>query len=197
MPSAAREMVGNTIQYLPEKPPGGDRESLRVLSRGGSLTSDPFWLGEAVADAAAIQSLLDTIRRDEAAIAGRIAWKLAPHCQGECPGTTTIYLVVGGGSDGFVVDGDGAPHFFVAIDKSGGDLAGLKQDFTHESVHLPQRTSIEKQPPVERFLTTSYEEGVGNYLADPAELSLGIEPASRGERLTSGMRAQERGRNAR
>ncbi len=86
-----------------------------------------------------------------------------------------------GVSDGFVLDGDTSPEFFIALDKAGGDLAGLEQNISHESVHVLQRQLLLRTCPerglgedlrvADRFLHDVYFEGVANRIADPADVS--------------------------
>lgn len=174
-------MVRNTLKYVPASPAEGYFASLRALAKDGSLAGDPYWLKAAVASAATIRTLLAAVKRDEQAMSSRIASRLGAHWKSDQSVSVTVYLVIGGASDGFVLDGEDAPEFFIAIDKAAGDLAGLEQNITHESVHVlqrqlalahcPKQVSIEKRDPVARFHATVYEEGVANYLADPAQIT--------------------------
>ena len=179
--SAAAGMVRNTIKYVPESPRDGYQASLREIASTGQLSSDPFQLAEAVKAAGSIRTLAAAVEADRAAMARRIASRLAPHWKGQPPVKITVHLVIGGVSDGFVLDGDAAPEFYVALDKAGGDLAGLEQNITHESVHVLQRQlalracpgqgSVEKRPIAERFLHDVWFEGVANFVADPVLVS--------------------------
>lgn len=174
-------MVRNTIKYLPDSPRDGYRAALREIAAGGALTSDPYQLADAVRTAATIRALVAAVERDKAAMGGRIARRLAPHWPGQPELTIRVRLVVGGVSDGFVLDGDTSPQFFVALDKAGGDIAGLEQNIAHESVHVlqrqlalrhcPMRPTGEQLPVEARFLQDVYLEGVANYIADPADVS--------------------------
>ena len=173
----ADAMVRNTIKYVPDSPAEGYVASLRELAATGKLATDPYGLGDAVANSAGIKTFMAAIRKAERGMESRIAARLVPYMKQSDPFAITVHLVIGGASDGFVIDGSTAPEFFIAIDKAGGDIAGLEQNITHESVHVlqrqlalqhcPEAPSIEKRPPLARFLATTYEEGVANYLADP------------------------------
>lgn len=174
-------MVRNTIKYVPALPPDGYRDSLRQIATTGTLRSDPYQVLDAVQNAASVRTLLAAVNRDHDAMAARIAKRLAPHWKGQAPVEIMVRFVVGGVSDGFVLDGDTSPEFFIALDKAGGDLAGLEQNISHESVHVlqrqlllrncPERDLGESLPVVERFLHEVYFEGVANYVADPADIS--------------------------
>ena len=174
-------MVRNTVKYVPGTPLDGYAAALGEVSRTGRVQVDAYGLNDAVAQADSVANLLAALHRDEQAMSVRIAGRLAPHWpQGEAPVDITVHLVVGGASDGFVLDRETAPEFYIAIDKAGGDIAGLEQNVTHESVHVlqrqlglrhcPQRPEIDQLPPLQRFHATVYEEGVANYLADPADI---------------------------
>lgn len=181
-------MVRNTIKYVPDSPPDGYRSSLREIAKTGSLKSDPYQLADAVKDAGTLRTLLATLGVEQLAMASRISKRLAPHWNGQAPHwngqapvTITVRFVVGGVSDGFVLDRDTTPEFFIALDKAGGDLAGLEQNISHESVHVLQRQLLLRTcperglgkdlPVAERFLHDVYFEGVANYLADPADIA--------------------------
>ncbi len=176
----SHQMVRNTIKYLPDTPADGYLNALRELAHTGAIQRDDFGLGDAIADVDTVKQLLAAIKRDERAMGDRITRRLQTFWLGQAPLEITVYLVVGGASDGFVVDGESAPEFYIAIDKANGDIAGLEQNVAHETVHVlqrqlglrhcPQRPSIEQQAPVARFHTTIYEEGVANYLADPKHI---------------------------
>ncbi len=177
----ASAMVRNTVKYIPDTPADGYAAALGELARTGHVQVDAYGLNDSVAQADTVATLLTSLQRDAPAMAARIAGRLASHWpEGEAPVDITVHLVVGGASDGFVLDGETAPEFFVAIDKAGGDIAGLEQNVTHESVHVlqrqlalrhcPQRTAMDQLPPLQRFHATMYEEGVANYLADPADI---------------------------
>jgi hypothetical protein len=88
--------------------------------------------------------------------------------------------VAGGASDGFVMDGDPEPAFFMAIDRSQGDIDGVKLNMTHELYHVAQRAARARAPnpamrgfnqssstPPVRLLTTVLEEGSAVYVAEP------------------------------
>lgn len=176
----ATGMVRNTLKYVPDSPPDGYRASLREIATTGALKSDPYQVADAVKGAATVRTLLTAVMREQAEMAARISTRLAPHWKGQAPVTITVRFVVGGVSDGFVLDGDSSPQFFIALDKAGGDLAGLEQNISHESVHVLQRQLLlrtcperglgENLPVAERFLHDVYFEGVANYVADPAEV---------------------------
>lgn len=176
----SQQMVRNTIKYVPGTPADGNLKSLRELAHTGAIKTDDFGLGDAIAGVDTVKRLLTAIKRDERAMSDRIIQRMLPFWRGQASLEITVYLVVGGASDGFLVDGESAPEFYIAIDKASGDIAGLEQNVAHETVHVlqrqlglrhcPQLTSIEQQAPVTRFHTTIYEQGVANYLADPRHI---------------------------
>ena len=177
----ARAMVRNTVKYVPDTPADGYAAALGELARTGHVHVDAYGLNDSFAQADNVAVLLASLHHDEPAMAARIAGRLASHWPaGEAPVDILVHLVVGGASDGFVLDGETAPEFFIAIDKAGGDIAGLEQNVTHESVHVlqrqlglrhcPLRPVIDQLPLLQRFHATMYEEGVANYLADPADI---------------------------
>lgn len=177
----ASAMVRNTVKYIPDTPADGYAAALGELARTGQVQVDAYGLNDSIAQAETVAKLLASLHREEQAMAARIAKRLASHWPArEAPVDILVHLVVGGASDGFVLDGETTPEFFIAIDKASGDLAGLEQNVTHESVHVlqrqlglrhcPQRPVIDQLPPLQRFHATRYEEGVANYLADPADI---------------------------
>jgi hypothetical protein len=174
-------MVRNTIKYVPGTDSGVYVASLDELWRTGRVSTEGAYLDDAIAQAATVRDLVGALRADAAGLGDRIAARLAPEWAGEPTVAITVYLVVGGASDGFVLDGETAPELYVAIDRAGGDLGGLEQNVTHEAVHVlqnqfairhcPGRRATDALPPVDRFTATVYAEGVANYLADPADVA--------------------------
>ena len=176
----AAGMVRNTLKYVPDSPRDGYRASLREIATTGAPMSDPYQVANAVKNAATVRTLLAAVVREQATMAARISARLAPHWKRQAPVIITVRFVVGGVSDGFVLDGDTSAEFFIALDKAGGDLAGLEQNIGHEAVHVLQRQLLlrncperglgENLPVAERFMHDLYFEGVANFIADPADV---------------------------
>lgn len=99
------------------------------------------------------------------------------------PLPVTVYCVICGVSDGFVLDGDPEPAFFMAIDRSQGDVQGIKLNMVHELYHVAQRAARARvpglaarvfdektAPPPVRLLSIVLEEGTANFVADATKM---------------------------
>ena len=119
-------MVRYTVKYILGTPADAYAAALGELARTGRVQVDAYGLNESMAQADNVAALLKALHRDEHAMGERIARRLVPHWpEGEAPVEITVHLVEGGASEGFVLDGETAPEFYIAIDKAGGDIAGV------------------------------------------------------------------------
>ncbi|GEM_PF-2051316 len=178
-------MVDNTVKYVPSLSRGAFRSALEhfVATRvppSDTSAASAFDLAGVYASRSVTRSLLERLRTDEPLIAARMRTVLERYRPVGPPVAVTIYLVAGGASDGFVVDGTGEPSLFVAVDKAHGDLPGLVQNTTHELYHVLQRASASADPraaaavnnpqtlsPPLRLLELTTLEGTANFVVDP------------------------------
>lgn len=132
---------------------------------------------------AQIRDLVRDLRAEEEALRGRITSRLRRYAPRTGPITVRVYCVVGGMSDGFVLDDDPELALFVALDKASGDKDGVEQNLTHELYHILQKASaagtpeavkfaseLDHQPPLQRLLATTLWEGTANLAADARDM---------------------------
>ena len=174
-----RATVDNATKYVPDHTRDFFRSELRAWvthrrERGY------FGLGEAAANAAAARHAM-TALRDDVDLTTDVTAALG-RCLPACgPLEVTVHCVVCGVSDGFVLDDDPAPEFFVAVDRSLGDAAGVKLNMTHELFHTAQQAArarvdglsaetvdADTAPAEVRLLTTVLDEGTAVYVARAA-----------------------------
>lgn len=171
-------MVDNTTKYLPSDTREVFRSAVKEYVRTGKSTVGHFYLDESVAEARNIRTLVGKLRAD-----GAIDDITAPVLRYMPPLphlTATIYGVVGGVSDGFVLDGRPEPAFYVALNRAEGDVDGVKLNMAHELYHVVQRTArasvpgLDAQafdsrtaPPPVHLLAVIVEEGTATYVAEP------------------------------
>ncbi|MFL5239268.1 MAG: DUF5700 domain-containing putative Zn-dependent protease [Rhizomicrobium sp.] len=174
-----RAMVANTTKYIPEDTAQVFRIALKEFIATGKVTHGHFGIS-AVADRQAAARAAMAALKSDSAIAAEITAPVRRYQPETGPLTATVYCVAGGASDGFVMDGDPEPAFFMAIDRSQGDADGVKLNMTHELYHVTQRAARARAvnpamrgfnqssstPPV-RLLTTVLEEGTAVYVAEP------------------------------
>jgi hypothetical protein len=172
-------MVANTTKYIPEDTAEVFRIALKEFIATGKVTHGHFGLSSVAEHEAAARAVIAALRSNPA-IAAEVTAPIKPYQPASGPITATVYCVAGGASDGFVLDGDPEPAFFMAIDRSQGDVDGVKLNMTHELYHVVQRAARARAanpamrgfnqssgtPPV-RLLTTVLEEGTAVYVAEP------------------------------
>lgn len=174
-----RAMVANTTKYLPEDTEEVFRAALKEFVATGKVTRGHFGISGIAAHEGDARAAISALRSD-VSLAAEITAPIKPYQPATGPLAATIYCVAGGASDGFVLDGDPEPAFFMAIDRSEGDVDGVKLNMTHELYHVVQRAARARAanpamrgfnqssgtPPV-RLLTTVLEEGTAVYVAEP------------------------------
>jgi hypothetical protein len=172
-------MVANTTKYIPDDTAEVFRIALKEFIATGKVTHGHFGLSSVAEHEATARAAIAALESDPA-IAAEVTAPIKPYQPASGPITATIYCVAGGASDGFVLDGDPEPAFFMAIDRSQGDVDGVKLNMTHELYHVVQRAARARAanpamrgfnqssgtPPV-RLLTTVLEEGTAVYVTEP------------------------------
>ena len=141
-----------------------------------------FNLEDAEEHRAEIESLTSALRMRRDEIGERMLTRLRRYAPSTGPVAIEVFFVAGGSSDGFVLDDDPRPAFFVALDKASGDIDGVEQNMTHELYHVLQKASIRRsasaakfqstissQPVVPQLLATTLWEGTANFAADARE----------------------------
>lgn len=174
-----RAMVDNVTRYAATYGRDQFQGELRAFVRTQQTIRSPFGLGQVFRNRAQVRSLIAELQRKEAAISKGMLKQLEPFRPRTGRLAVTIYFVTGGSSDGFVLDGDDEPAFFVALDKADGDLPGVQQNMTHELYHVMQKAIAKRVPrlaavvrdparlpPHERLVATTFLEGTANYAAD-------------------------------
>ncbi|MEO6225163.1 MAG: DUF5700 domain-containing putative Zn-dependent protease [Sphingomicrobium sp.] len=177
---SVRTMVDNTTKYVPSHTHALFADAMKEYVRTRKSTIGPaFRLGESADQAPQIRSLITRLKNDRR-LRLEITRPLVRYLPPIPPVTATVYGVVGGASDGFVVDNDPEPAFYMALNRAEGDAAGVKLNMTHELYHVVQRIARNRVPglsarifdaatapaPV-RLMTLVYEEGSATYVARP------------------------------
>jgi hypothetical protein len=173
-----RAMVDNTTKYLPTDTREVFRDAVKEFVTTRKSTIGHFGLESVVENAAAVRTVIAGLDGDPK-LAPEVTGPVNRHRPESGPLEVTAYCVVGGVSHGFVPDGDPEPAFFMAIDRSMGDLDGVKLNMTHEVYHVAQRAARAQVPGLDarmfdpatapepvRLLTTVLEEGTATYVAE-------------------------------
>ena len=171
-------MVDNTTKYIPGSTREAFRSGLKEVVATGS-TQHRFGLVSARGARADALKVIAALKSD-ATLEADLSAPTLRYLPTAAPLTVTVYGVVGGASDGFVLDDDPEPAFFVALDRSKGDVDGVKQNMAHELYHVAQRAARARVPDLAarvfdkatapaptRLLTVLLEEGTANYVVDP------------------------------
>jgi hypothetical protein len=174
-----RAMVDNVTRYAVTYDRDQFQAELRAFVQTHQSIRSPFGLGQVFRNRAQVRSLIADLQGKEATIIKGMLKQLEPFRPRTGKLAATIYFVTGGSSDGFVLDGDDEPAFFVALDKANGDLPGVQQNMTHELYHVMQKAIAKRVPrlaavvrdpaqlpPHERLVATTFWEGTANYAAD-------------------------------
>ena len=174
------------VFFPPGNPQGYDaseagfKQALRDAVTRQPGSPGAFKLSNARAQRAQIEGLLEQIHRRENAIKTRMSTVLGRYAPAGTPARVTVNFVVGGSSDGFVIDDDPVPELFVALDKAEGDADGLEYNIEHELYHVLQKASgmrsnayaqfvrrFEDEPPLEKLMATTLWEGSATFVVDP------------------------------
>lgn len=177
-----RAMVDNTINYFPVNTHERFRTDMQSFVRTRKYERGDFSLDWVHHYQDQIRRLLAELKNAEPELIPGIVAELTRYQPKTGDLEITVYFVVGGVSDGFVLDADPEPAFFVALDKASGDLAGVRQNMTHELYHVAQKAAARRipglrrlvdepasLPPGERLLAQTLWEGTANYAADASK----------------------------
>lgn len=158
----------------------GFKQALRHAVTEHSGSPGAFKLSNARAHRAQIEALLEQIHSRESVIETRMSKVLGRYAPAGAPPRVIVNFVVGGSSDGFVIDDDPLPELFVAVDKAQGDTDGLEYNIDHELYHVLQKASgmrssayaqfvrqFEDEPPLKKLMATTLWEGTATFAVDP------------------------------
>lgn len=172
-----RATVANTTKYLPDHTEAAFRTALRTWIDTRQEPWGHFALGFAAEHAAEVRDLIMGLKAEHGLISA-IQAPLERYLPATGPLDVTVHSVVGGVSDGFVLDRQTAPAFFMALDRAQGDAHGVKLNMTHELYHVLQQAARARVPgltqvtvepgtasPVMRLLTTVLDEGTATWVA--------------------------------
>jgi hypothetical protein len=171
-------MVDNTTKYIPADTRAVFRAALKEYVASRRVTQGHFGLGFAAGHASDARRVIAELEAD-ARLAGRVLDPIRRYQPDSGPLAVTVYCVAGGASDGFVLDRDPEPAFFMAVDRSQGDVDGVMLNMSHELYHVAQRAARARvagltarvfdegsAPAPVRLLTTVLDEGSATYVAD-------------------------------
>ena len=177
-----RAMVDNTIKYFPANTRDRFRTDMQNFVRTRKYPEGDFALDWINHYRAQIIELISTLRKGEETIVPQVVSDLARYQPDTGNLDIVVYFVAGGVSDGFVLDRDPEPAFFVALEKASGDAAGVQQNMTHELYHVAQKAAGRRVPELqrmvedpaslpaaERLLLTTLWEGTANFAADASK----------------------------
>ena len=169
--------VANTTKYLPDHTEAAFRTALRTWVETRQEPWGHFGFALAAEHAAEVRELIAELEAQQGLIRYVLA-TLDPYLPSTGPLEVTVYSVVCGVSDGFVLDGHADPALFMALDRARGDVQGVKLNMTHELYHTAQQaararvpglTAVTVEPgsasPVVRLLTTVLDEGTATWVA--------------------------------
>ena len=174
---AVRATVANTTKYLPDHTEEAFRTALRTWIDTREEPWGHFALAFAAEHAAEVRELVGGLNAEQGLIS-EIQAPLDRYLPATGPLDVMVHSVVGGVSDGFVLDGQADPAFFMALDRAQGDVQGVKLNMTHELYHVIQQaaragvpglTEVTVEPgaasPVMRLLSTVLDEGTATWVA--------------------------------
>jgi putative zinc-dependent peptidase DUF5700 len=173
-----RAMVDNTTKYVPGDTRQTFRAAVKEFVNTRRSTIGHFGLEESAGRSAEIRTLIGELKAD-----GNLFGEVAGPISGYMPPlphfTATVYGVAGGVSDGFVLDGETKPAFYMALNRAEGDVQGVKLNMRHELYHVVQRMARagvpglnakvfdpDTAPPHVRLLTVILEEGTATYVSE-------------------------------
>lgn len=175
--------VDNTTRFAPESDRAAFRTSLRQWVETRNPTVGRFGLRSSAANTAAAKAAREALMLGRDGLQRELVDTLAPYWPVSSPLEVTVYLVMAGASDGFILDDD-RPEAFVAIDRSQGDPLGVQVNMTHELFHVGQKLARNRVPGLServgdrattsapiRLLTSVLDEGTANYVADPTRMT--------------------------
>ena len=172
-------MVDNTTKYIPTD----TRDTFRAAVKGFVTTRNSeigrFRLDESFRKSAEIRGLIAKLEADTNLVA-EVTQAISRYVPPIPHFTATMYGTTGGVSDGFVLDTEALPAFYVALNRAEGDVQGVKLQMAHEVYHVAQRLARasvpglnaevfdpKTAPPHARLLTVVLEEGTATYVSEP------------------------------
>ena len=174
-----RAMVDNTTKYVTSDTRATFRAALKEFVTTRKSTIGHFGLDESYEKSAQIRALIAGLKAD-ANLLAEVTEPIDRYMPSLPHFTTKVYAVTGGASDGFVLDNETQPAFYMALNRADGDAEGVKLNMTHELYHVVQRAARagvpglnakvfnpETAPPQLRLLTVIFEEGTATYVAEP------------------------------
>lgn len=177
-------MVTNTIKYVPSNTRQGFESAVREVATSGHEVTGDYQLDDVVQNSANIRRTIQLLRAHQQAISEDIAGTFHRYAPMVHDVTITLHFVVGGVSDGFVLDGDPQPELFVALGKGDQDLPGIELNLKHEAFHVLQKVLAGKQSGMTecvdqpgrlsvplRLACTTLLEGTASFVADATKAS--------------------------
>ncbi|HLZ96801.1 MAG TPA: DUF5700 domain-containing putative Zn-dependent protease, partial [Steroidobacteraceae bacterium] len=162
----------------------GFKQAFRDAVTNHAGSPGVFKLTQVLAQRVQIDELLQQLHHREAGIKRRMSVVLGRYAPVGTPPRVTVNFVVGGSSDGFVIDDDPVFELFVAINKAEGDEVGLEYNIDHELYHVLQKASglrssdyirfvhsFKDQPPLEKLIATILWEGSATFAVDARDFS--------------------------
>lgn len=172
-----RATVANTTKYLPDHTESAFRAAVGEYVETGLEPWGHFCLAFAAEHAAEARALIATLQADPQLLT-QVQEPLNRYLPACGPLDVAVHGVVGGVSDGFVLDGHPEPAFFMALDRAQGDAQGVRLNMTHELYHTAQEAARSRVPgltarildpgaasPAVRLLTTVLDEGTATWVA--------------------------------
>lgn len=145
-------------------------ESLIDVLAGNEPAVDPFQFNVVGKRLQAIKSLHTKIKEDPQVLMQEISTQMGGYMPDDIQLDGVAHLLVGGGSDGFAINGD----FYVGLHFFGDDYIGLKLLMAHEMYHLAQSRffplpidSWKGLTPIEAALNETLVEGSATLVGDP------------------------------
>jgi hypothetical protein len=173
-------MVDNTTKYVPADTRDAFRAALKEFVSRRKSTIGDFRLDDSFERAREIRSLIAALEADTNLL-GEVAGPISRFMPSLPPFTVTVHGTTGGISDGFVLDNEAQPAFYMALNRAEGDVQGVKLNMTHELYHVVQRMARASVPGLNakvfdvgtapshvRLLSVILEEGTATYVAEPA-----------------------------
>jgi hypothetical protein len=181
-----RAMVDNVTRFVPSEGLSQFREDAKAFApkKRPNRRNSPFQLADVWRQREATRAVLEKIRAREPEITSKALGRLKRYPLNTGPLAITVYVVVGGVSDGFVPDQQAAPAFYINLTRSGDDIDGLVENVAHEAYHVMQKAALRRVPghaahadsserlaaPL-RLLAVTLSEGLANYVVDPQRSS--------------------------
>lgn len=148
--------------------------TLRQIANGDDLSLDPFRFMRVKNNIEDIKVNMALIEANPDMFSEALEQAIAPYTSTEDQFDVTIFMVVGGTSDGWAP----SRNFYIALHYFGDDIEGLKLMMSHELYHGVQNRFF-GSPDIEGFaqsqnlLSMTKKEGVASMIGDPLRLENG------------------------